>query len=66
MSYGDNSEPIYIQTPKLKCKVNVKDIAENKQPYLEVIVPKNKMDFYDLLTKIDDKQKVQSHFLVVC
>ena len=55
MSYGDNSEPIYIQTPKLKCKVNVKDIAENKQPYLEVIVPKNKMDFYDLLTKIDDK-----------
>ena len=55
MSYGDNNEPIYIQTPKLRCNVSIKDIAENKQPYLEVIIPKNKMEFYDLLTKIDDK-----------
>ncbi len=55
MSYGDNSEPIYIQTPKLRCKHNIKDVLDNKQPYLEVIVPKNKLDFYDLLLNIDDK-----------
>ena len=55
MSYGENCEPIYIQTPRLKCKTNVKDILENKNPFLEVIVPKNKLDFYDLFTKIDDK-----------
>ena len=55
MSYGDNKEPIYIQTPKLRCKINVKDILENKQPYLEVIVPKHKLDFYDLFINIDDK-----------
>ena len=55
MSYSDNNEPIYIQTPKLRCNVSIKDIAENKQPYLELVIPKNKMEFYDLLTKIDDK-----------
>ena len=54
MSYGNNSEPIYIQTPKLKCKTNIKLILDNKNPYLEVIVPKNRLDFYDLFIKIDD------------
>ena len=55
MSYGDNSEPIYIQTPKLRCKQNIKDVLDNKQPYLEVIIPKNKLDFYDLFINIDDR-----------
>jgi len=55
MSYGDNCEPIYIQTPKLISKTNVKDVVENKTPYLEVVVPKNRLDFYDLFINIDDK-----------
>ena len=55
MSYGDNTEPIYIQTPKLKCKTNIKDILSIKTPYLEVIIPKNRLDFYDLFINIDDK-----------
>lgn len=55
MSYGCNCEPIYIQTPKLISKTNVKEIIENKTPYLEVIIPKNRLDFYDLFINIDDK-----------
>ena len=55
MSYGKNLEPIYIQTPKLKCKTKAKEILQNKNPYLEVIIPKNRLDFYDLILSIDDK-----------
>ena len=55
MSYDENLEPIYIQTPKLKCKTNTKEILQSKNPYLEVIIPKNRLDFYDLILSIDDK-----------
>ena len=55
LSYDENTEPIYIQTPKLKCKTNLKDIIEQKNPYLEVTIPKNRLDFYDLCLSIDDK-----------
>jgi len=55
MSYDENLSPIYIQTPKLKCKTNTKEILQSKNPYLEVIIPKNRLDFYDLILSIDDK-----------
>ena len=55
LSYDTNTEPIYIQTPKLRCKTNIKNILDNKNPYLEVIIPKNRLDFYDLFLNIDDK-----------
>lgn len=55
MSYDKNTEPIYIQTPKLRCKTVIKEIMENKTPYLEVTIPKNRLDFYDLFLNIDDK-----------
>ena len=55
LSYDTNTEPIYVQTPKLRCKTNIKDVLDNKNPYLEVSIPKNRLDFYDLFLNIDDK-----------
>lgn len=55
MSYNENNEPIYIQTPKLRVKTNIKEVLQQKNPYLEVIIPKNKLDFYDLFINIDDR-----------
>ena len=61
MSYGEICEPIYIQTCKLISNTNIKEIIENKTPYLEVIVPKNRLDFYDLFINIDDKNIKTTH-----
>ena len=33
----------------------IKDLADKKAPYLEVEVPNNKMDLYDLFLSLDDK-----------
>lgn len=53
MNYGKNSEPIYIQTPKLKCNCNIKEILTNKVPYLNTIVSKKNITLYDLFRNID-------------
>ena len=55
MGMGTNNEPIYIQTPKIRVKTNIKEVLQQKVPYLEVIIPKNKLDFYDFFINIDDK-----------
>ena len=55
MSYGDGLKPLYIQTPKLKCKTNVNDIKDKKAPHLEVEIPSGKYDMYDLFLSLDDK-----------
>ena len=55
MSYGDGLKPLYIQTPKLKCRTNVNDIKDKKAPHLEVEIPSGKYDMYDLFLSLDDK-----------
>ena len=55
ISYGENFKPFYIQTPKLKCMTNISDITDKKVPYLELEVPNGKMNIYDFLLGLDDK-----------
>ncbi len=55
MSYGSNLRPIYIQTPKLKCRTNIDDIKNKKNPYLELEVQQGNYDIYDLFLNLDDK-----------
>ena len=55
MSSGSNNEPIYIQTPIIRVKSNIKEVLNQKVPYLELSIPKNRLDFYDLFINIDDK-----------
>lgn len=54
ISYGDNLNPFYIQTPKLICKTNISDMNGKKIPYLDVEVPPGKMNIYDFLLSLDD------------
>ena len=54
MNYSNKSQPLYIQTPKLKCKTNISDLKDKKIPYLEVEVPRDKMYIYDFLLSLDD------------
>ena len=54
-SFGETLQPLYIQTPKVKCKVNVSELKDKKNPYLEVEIPKNNFDLYDLFLSIDDQ-----------
>ena len=49
LSYGEHLKPLYIQTPKLVSKIDIKDITDKRAPYLEVEVPNGKYDFYDFL-----------------
>ena len=30
MNYSNKSQPLYIQTPKLKCKTNISDLKDKK------------------------------------
>ena len=55
LSYGDNLSPLYIQTPKLKCKTNLSEMKGKKAPYLEVEIPNGKFDLYDLFLSLDDQ-----------
>ena len=48
ISYGPSLKPLFIQTPKVKSLTNIKDIIDRKAPYLEIEVPNNKLDLYDL------------------
>ena len=54
-SYGDNLNPLYIQTPKLKCLTNVSDLKDKKNPYLELEIPQGKYDIYDFFLSLDDQ-----------
>ena len=55
ISYGEGLKPLYIQTPKIKSLTNVKELCDKKAPYLEVEVPSNKLDLYDVFLSLDDK-----------
>ena len=54
LSYGENLKPLYIQTPKLSSKINIKEITDKKAPYLEVEIPNGKYDIYDFFLNLDD------------
>jgi hypothetical protein len=54
-SFGETLQPLYIQTPRVKCVVNVDELKEKKNPYLEVEILKNDFDLYDLFLSIDDQ-----------
>ena len=54
-SFGETLQPLYIQTPKVKCKVNVSDLKDKKNPYLEIEIPSTNFDLYDLFLSIDDQ-----------
>ena len=47
--------PLYIQTPKLKCKTNISDIKDKKNPYLDLEIPQGSFDMYDLFLNLDDQ-----------
>ena len=49
------TKPLYIQTPKIKSLTNIKEISDKKAPYLEIEIPSNKLDLYDLFLSLDDK-----------
>ena len=55
LSYGDNLKPLYIQTPKLKCKNGILELKDKKNPHLEVELSKGKFDIYDLFLSLDDQ-----------
>ena len=55
ISYGEGLKPLYIQTPKIKSLTNIKEISDKKAPYLEIEIPSNKLDLYDLFLSLDDK-----------
>ena len=55
LSYGTNLRPLYIQTPKLKCKTNISEIKDKKNPYLDLEIPQGSFDMYDLFLNLDDQ-----------
>ena len=55
ISYGEGQKPLFIQGPKVKSLTNIKDILDKKAPYLEIEIPNNKLDLYDLFLNLDDK-----------
>ena len=54
MGYGEKLKPLYIQTPKLKCKTNITDMKDKKVPYLDIEVPSGQMNIYNFLLSLDD------------
>jgi hypothetical protein len=55
LSYGEHLKPFYIQTPKVKSKINIKDVEDKKIPYLDIEIPNGNFDIYDFFLNIDDK-----------
>jgi hypothetical protein len=55
MSYGSGTNPLYIQTPKLKCLTNLEDVKDKKSPFIEVEIPNGKYDLYDFFLSLDDE-----------
>jgi len=53
INYGKNEEPIYIQTPKLRCNNSAKESLNSKTPYLDLSISKKNINFYELFTNID-------------
>ena len=46
-SFGETLQPLYIQTPKVKCKVNVSDLKDKKSIFRDRNTSTN-FDLYDL------------------
>ena len=47
IGYGDICEPLYIQTPKIKCIHNMDTIKGKVNPHIEVEIPNGKYDIYE-------------------
>jgi len=54
IGYGDICEPLYIQTPKIKCIHNMDTIKGKVNPHIEVEIPNGKYDIHDFFLNIDD------------
>ena len=54
IGYGDTNDPLYIQTPKIKCLHSISDVKEKTNPFLEVEIPNGKYDIYEFFMNMDD------------
>ena len=61
IGYGENCEPLYIQTPKIKSVYNVENIKGKSNPHIEVEIPNGKYDIYDFFLNVDD-QNIKTTF----
>tara|TARA_Y100000590_G_scaffold427848_1_gene538504 strand:+ start:816 stop:1616 length:801 start_codon:yes stop_codon:yes gene_type:complete len=50
-----NNEPFYLQTPKMICKKNLKDLIEKKNTNLEMETMNMDFSFYDFLANFDER-----------
>tara|TARA_Y100001970_G_scaffold290130_1_gene422709 strand:+ start:351 stop:1151 length:801 start_codon:yes stop_codon:yes gene_type:complete len=50
-----NNEPFYLQTPKMVCKTNLKDLLEKKITNLDMETLNIDYSFYDFLINLDEK-----------
>jgi len=55
ISYGKETNPLYIQTPKLRCLTDLQSIKDKKSPFLEVEIPSGKYGLYDFFLSLDDE-----------
>jgi hypothetical protein len=60
ISYGKETKPLYIQTPKLRCLTNLNTMKNKKSPYLEVEIPNGKYGLYDFFLSLDDENIKQT------
>ena len=60
ISYDSTTQPLYIQTPRVKCLTSVKGLQGKKDPYLEVEVPDGKYSLYDFFLSLDDENIKQT------
>lgn len=60
ISYGKETKPLYIQTPKLRCLTNLDSVKNKKSPYLEVEIPNGKYGLYDFFLSLDDENIKQT------
>ena len=54
IGYGDTNDPLYIQTPKIKCLHSISDVKEKTNPFLEVEIPNGKYDIFEFFMNMDD------------
>ena len=50
-----NNEPFYLQTPKMICKKNLKDLIEKKNTNLEMETMNMDFSFYDFIANFDER-----------
>ena len=50
-----NNEPFYLQTPKMICKTNLKNLIETKNTNLNMETMNMDFSFYDFLANFDEK-----------